>query len=625
MRERLFSVSTALTMGTLLFSAQTSAEELNDSLALQEVVVTGTRNATDVRHLPMTVTVIGRETLTQQNQTSVLPTVMQQVPGLFVTSRSMMGYGVSTGAAGGINLRGITGGAGQLLVLIDGHPQYQGIYGHPISDSYQTLMADRVEVLRGPASVLYGSNAMGGVLNIVTRSMHEDGVKTHINLGAGSYGTIQTEASNQVRSGKFSSTVAAQYNRTDNHRPRMGFEQYGGYLKLGYDFTEHWKAYIDANITHFNSSYPGAESSPMYDADQWITRGVVSAAVENHYDRTSGALSVYSNFGRHKIDDGTADPTKPTQRYFRSKDALTGISWYQSAQLFEGNRLTVGIDYMHIYGNAYYTSKQTDEVLDTPNKQSGKSYRNEIAGYVDFRQDLATWLTIDAGLRLDHHSVTGTEWIPQAGIVVRPIETGEVKLMGSKGFRNPSMREMYLYPPSNEELEPERIWNYELSWRHRLGAFHYGANFFYIKGDNMIQTINRKNVNTGMIENYGMELEADYRINSHWSLSTNHSLLHMKNHIVAAPTYKGFLGANYNCCKWTVVAGLQYISGLYTAVGDQEQKENFCLLNASVAYNVMKGLNLWVRGENLLAQSYEINLGYPMPRATFMGGVNITF
>ena len=608
-----------------MFTAQASAAVVNDSISLQEVVVTGTRNATDVRHLPMTVTVVGREKLTQQNQTSVLPTVMQQVPGLFVTSRSMMGYGVSTGAAGGINLRGISGGAGQLLVLIDGHPQYNGVYGHPISDSYQTLMADRVEVLRGPASVLYGSNAMGGVLNIVTRSMHQNGVKTHINLGAGSYGTIQTEASNQVRSGKFSSTVAAQYNRTDNHRPRMGFEQYGGYLKLGYDFTEHWNAYVNADVTHFNSSYPGAEGSPMYGADQWITRGAVSVAVENHYDKTSGALSAYSNFGRHKVDDGTADPTKPTQRFFRSKDALTGLSWYQSAQLFEGNRLTVGVDYMHIYGNAYYTSKQTGEVMETSNKQSGKSYRNEIAGYVDFRQDLATWLTIDAGLRLDHHSVSGTEWIPQAGIVVRPIEKGEIKMMASKGFRNPTMREMYLYPPSNEELKPERIWNYELSWRHRLGTFRYGANFFYIKGDNMIQTVNRKNVNTGEIENYGMELEADYRIGNHWSLNTNHSLLHMKNHIVAAPTYKGFLSASYNCCKWTVVAGLQYISGLYTAVGEKEQKENFCLLNTSVTYNVYKGLNLWLRGENLLAQNYEINLGYPMPRATFMGGVNITF
>ena len=78
---------------------------------MDEVVVTGTRNVVDVRHLPMTVTVINREKLTEQHQASILPTVMQEVPGLFVTSRSMMGYGVSTGAAGGINLRGITGGA----------------------------------------------------------------------------------------------------------------------------------------------------------------------------------------------------------------------------------------------------------------------------------------------------------------------------------------------------------------------------------------------------------------------------------------------------------------------------------------------------------------------------------
>ena len=595
------------------------------SASLQEVVVTGTRNAVDVRHLPYTVDVIDRQTLTEQQQTSVLPTVMQQVPGMMVTSRSMMGYGVSTGAAGGINLRGITGGAGQLLVLIDGHPQYNGVYGHPISDSYQTLMADRVEVLRGPASVLYGSNAMGGVLNIVTRSMHEDGVKTHINLGAGSYGTIQTEASNQVRSGKFSSTVAAQYNRTDNHRPRMGFEQYGGYLKLGYDFTEHWNAYVDADITHFNSSYPGAESSPMYNADQWITRGVVSAAVENHYDRTSGALSVYSNFGRHKIDDGTADPEQPTQRYFRSKDALTGISWYQSARLFEGNRLTLGLDYQHIYGRAYYTSKQTGETLDTPNKQSGRSYRNEIAGYVDVRQDLTAWLTLDAGVRIDHHSITGTEWIPQAGLVVRPIDHGEVKAMVSKGFRNPTMREMYLYPPSNTELEPERLWNYELSWRHRLTRVAYGVNLFYIKGDNMIQTINRQNVNTGEIKNYGIEAEASWRVSDRWSLSTNHSLLHMEHPVVAAPTYKGFVGANYSYRKWAAVAGLQVLSGLYTAVGDNEQKEDAVLLNATVSYALTPQVGPWLRGENLLAQRYELNLGYPMPRATFMGGVNLHF
>ncbi len=609
----------------MLAITTTATAEVKDSIRLQEVVVTGTRNATDVRHLPMTVTVVDREALTAQQRTSVLPTVTEQVPGLFVTSRAMMGYGVSGGAAGGINMRGITGGAGQMLVLIDGHPQYQGIYGHPIADSYQTMMAERVEVLRGPASVLYGSNAMGGVLNIVTRGMHDDGVRTTVNVGAGSYGTIQAEASNQVRSGKFSSTVAAQYGRTDNHRPRMGFEQYGGYLKMGYDFNTHWNAYVDANITRFNASYPGAEDSPLYDADQWITRGMVSAALENHYNNTSGALSVYSNFGRHKIDDGTADPAKPTARYFRSKDALTGISWYQSAQLFTGNRVTVGVDYQHIYGNAYYTAKATGETMDTPNKQSGKSYRNEIAGYVDFRQDLTEWLTIDAGIRVDHHSVTGTEWIPQAGLVVRPMKTGEVKAMVSKGFRNPTMREMYLYPPSNEELEPERLWNYELSWRHRMARVRYGVNVFYIKGDNMIQTIQRKNVNTGEIENYGAELEADWQIDDHWTVTTNHSMLHMKHKVVAAPEYKGFVGANWKAQRWSVIAGVQYLAGLYTAVGDNETKENVCLVNATVNYSATKNVGLWIRGENLLAQSYEINKGYPMPRATFMGGVNVSF
>ena len=606
------------------------AIEINDSLHLQEVVVTGTRSATDTRYLPQTVTVIERDLLTNQYQTSILPTVVQQVPGLFVTSRSVLGYGVSGGAAGGINMRGIAGGSGQMMVLIDGHPQYQGIYGHPISDSYQTLMAERVEVLRGPASMLYGSNAMGGVINIVTRRpVGGNSVHTNINVGAGSYGTLQAEVANQIRSGKFSSTIAAQYGRTDNHRPRMGFEQYGGYLKLGYDFNDHWNAYVDANITHFNASQPGSTASPLYDADQWITRGMVSAAVENHYGRSNGALSLYTNFGRHKIDDGTADPAKPTQRYFRSKDALMGISLYESFQLFEGNRLTAGIDYQHIYGYAYYTSKETGETLDTPNKQSGKSYRNEIAGYVEFRQDLTSWLTVDAGLRIDHHSITGTEWIPQGGIVIRPMESGELKAMVSKGFRNPTMREMYLYPPSNTDLKPERLMNYELAWSHRLGQFNYGLNLFYLKGDNMIQTMpvdgKPRNVNTGEIENYGLEAEAAYRINPHWRLTTNHSLLHMKNHVLGAPQYKGFLGADFSQQRWNVVAGLQYINGLYTAIGDNEKKENFLLLNATVSYRLVNNLALWVRGENLLAQRYEINAGYPMPRATFMAGANVSF
>ena len=610
-----------------------TAQAQNDTatIALENVVVTGTRAATDVRHLPMTVNVINRQKLTESFRSNMLPTLTEQVPGLFTTARGMMGYGVSGGAAGGINFRGISGGVGQLMVLIDGHPQYQGVYGHPISDSYQTMMAERVEVLRGPASVLYGSNAMGGVINIVTRGMHRDGVRTNVNLGAGSWGTFQAEVSNQVRSGRFSSTVAAQYGRSDNHRPRMGFEQYGGYLKLAYDFNEHWNAFVDGNLTRFNASNPGTVDAPIYESDQWITRGAVTLGVENHYDRMSGRISVYDNFGFHKINDGYSEGQQPQKRLFRSKDVLAGVSLYQSFNLFEGNRLTVGFDYQHIYGRAYYTSRETGEVLETQNKQSAHSHRNEVAGYVDFRQDILSWLTVDAGLRVDHHSVTGTELIPQGGVVIRPLETGEIKAMVSKGFRKPTMREMYLYPPSNEDLKPERLMNYELSWRHKLPAtgFSYGVNLFYLKGDNMIQTVRidgkPRNVNTGEIENYGVEVEASYALNTHWSLNANHSYVHMKNPVLGSPENKSYLGANWHQGKWNASLGLMNILALYTAVGENESKENFLLLNATLGYQLTKNVALWAKGENLLAQRYEINAGFPMPRATFMGGVNISF
>lgn len=628
------------------------AHETNEGITLADVVVTGARETSDIRHLPMTVTNVSRSELEKNEQTNVLPSAVMKVPSLFVTTRGMMGYGVSGGAAGGINLRGISGGTGGLLVLIDGHPQYQGIFGHPISDSYQTMIADRVEVLRGPASVLYGSNAMGGVINIVTRGMKEDGVKTDINIGGGSWGTAQVEATNRIKKGKFSSTVSGQYGRSDNHRPRMGFEQYGGYLKLGYDFNENWNIWADGNVTHFNASQPGTVEAPMYEADQWITRGVATLALDNHFKHTNGRISVYDNFGRHKINDGYAEGAKPQTRFFRSKDALMGVSMYQSAETEDGSRFTLGFDYQNIYGDAYYTSRETGEVLETKNKQSAEVRNHEVAGYADFRHDFAK-VTVDAGLRVDHHSVAGLEMIPQFGVAYRPIESGTAKAMASKGFRNPTMKDMYLYPPSNENLEAERLWNYELSWRQRLHFgkytetdsvyyheelvsvekekyFHgitYGVNLFYMKADNMIQTVAKKNVNTGELENWGAEAELSWTIKEHWGISTNHSWLHQENKLVSVPTYKGYLGVDWYSKKhkWMASVGLQQLAGLYTAVGKNEQKENVTLLNATVKYNLNKYISLWAKGENLLAQEYEILAGYPMPKATAMGGVKVSF
>ena len=260
-----------------------SAVDTVQTYDIGEVVVTGTRNETDVRHLSQTVSVVGRTKIENALQASLLPVLSEQIPGLFVTSRGVMGYGVSGGAAGNLSLRGLSGGSGRLMVLIDGHPQYAGIFGHPISDAYQSFLAERVEVLRGPASVLYGSNAMGGVVNIVTRKMQQDGVKTNLRTGYGSFNTLETELTNRIRKGRFSSVVSGSYNRTDGHRADMGFEQYGGYVKLGYEVSDHWNLYGDVNVTHFNASYPGPVDAPLLDGVQRFTRGVASFVVENRF------------------------------------------------------------------------------------------------------------------------------------------------------------------------------------------------------------------------------------------------------------------------------------------------------------------------------------------------------
>ena len=629
----------SIALMTLAVQAGMGQEQKRDTLdtgkvyKIGEVVVTGTRNETDVRHLSQTVSVVNRNKISQALQPSLLPVLTEQIPGLFVTSRGVMGYGVSGGAAGSISLRGLSGGTARLMVMIDGHPQSAGIFGHPIADAYQSFLAERVEVLRGPASVLYGSNAMGGVVNIVTRKMQEDGVKTNLRAGYGSYNTLETELTNRIRKGRFSSIVSGSYNRTDGHRADMGFEQYGGYAKLGYEMTDNWNLRGDVNVTHFNASYPGPVDAPLLDGDQRITRGMTSFAVENRYEKTSGAVSFFYNWGNHWINDGYTPSAGegPQDDRFNSRDNMMGVSLYQSTQFFKGNRITLGFDWFR-YGGHAWSEYVSGENIGTTSELVDK-HEDELAGYIDFRQDIGSWLTFNAGLRADHHSRIGLEWVPQAGLAFHLPHAIELKASASKGFRYPILREMYMFPPQNPDLQPESMWNYELAFSQRLmeGRLTYGVNLFYIDGKNLIQTLPNPNgsgmlnQNSGEIENTGVEIQAAYRINRQWSVDGNYSFLHMENPVIAAPEHKLYAGTNFSHGRWNVSTGIQYVEGLYTSVGENENKENFVLWNLRASFRACKWLDIWARGENLLAQKYEINAGYPMPGATVMAGFNLSF
>ncbi|MGL4851504.1 MAG: TonB-dependent receptor plug domain-containing protein, partial [Phocaeicola sp.] len=528
-----------------------------DSLYLPEVVVTGSRNAVDVRHLPMSVTVINSQQIKKRYEQSLLPLLTEQVPGLFTTVRGIMGYGVSTGASGGMSMRGVGGSPTTgMLILIDGHPQYMGLMGHPIADAYQSMLAEKVEVVRGPGSVIYGSNAMGGVIHIITQKHQTDGFKGNARLAYGSFNSLTSEVSGRYRKGGFSSLITGSYNRTDGHREHMEFEQYGGYAKVGYEFSNRWNLFADFNLTHFNASNPGTESRPIFDNDSRITRGMSSFSLENNYERTSGAFKFFYNFGKHVIDDGYY-ANEPLRDYlFSSKDQMFGMAWYQSFAFFSGNRSTVGVDYQRFGGeawNAYHSGDRSD-IIDKG--------VNNLAGYIDLRQQLGRYITLDAGLRVDYHTISGTHLIPQLGASIYPIERGEIKLLASRGFRNPTIREMYMFPPQNPHLVPESLWNYELSWSQRLleARLSYSLNLYYIKGENMIQTVQVDgrplNMNTGMIENWGGEAAVSYRMLPGLLIHANYSYLHAEHPVLAAPKHKLYAGVDFSKGCWSVSTGV---------------------------------------------------------------------
>lgn len=603
-------------------------DSIGSSRHLGNVVVTGVKGTGDVRHLSQTVTVIDHADIESDKRASLLPLINENAPGVFITSRGVLGYGVSGGAAGGISIRGLSGANARMMVLVDGHPQYAGIFGHPISDAYQPMLAERVEVLRGPASVLYGSNAMSGVINIITKQSAHNGLHTDFRAGYGSYNTLESSISSSYKKDRLTVTAGGAYNRTDGHRANSCFNQISGFGKVSYSLSENWSVYGDIDLTHFNASNPGPVSAPLEDADQSISRGAMSVSVNNRYARTSGGVSYFYNWGNHYINDGYVPSKDETARNtrFKSRDNMMGVSVYQTFCYLYCNRITAGFDWFRYGGNAWnkiVTGENSGNINSLVDK-----HLNEFAGYAEIRQDISDIATLNAGIRLDHHSALGNEWIPQFGAVFHlPVD---VKLSASKGFRYPILREMYMFPPQNPDLRPESMWNYEIGMSQYMldGRLNYEINLFYIDGKNLIETrpnpsgAGMLNQNSGQFRIMGTELKADYRINRLFDTNINYSYLHTDRRMIAAPRHKIFAGGSFHNKKWRIDTGVQYVAGLYT---DETagKSEHFMLCNLKVEFRIIKQVSLWMRGENLLAAKYEINKGYTMPRATVMAGVSL--
>lgn len=614
-----------LIFSSLFAGLSSGAENLSaDSVPshrLGEVVVTGSNDAVGRNLLPYTVSTVGSHQLEATGQPQLLSAISGMVPSLFVTERNMLGFGLSNGGAGGIKIRGVGGSpTNAVLMMVDGQPQFAGIYSHHVADFYGTEYVDHVEVLRGPGSVLYGSNAMGGVINVITKSPAHSGIRTTLSSRYGSHNTWLNSLTNTTRFGRFSSLVSLGYDRTEGLQKDFDFRQSNLYAKIGYDFSDRWSARADYSLMQFVGNDPvypklsNPESTDIYHQD--VIRGEASVTVSNTYGATNGAARVYYSYGNHFVDD---------PRHFHSVDDRFGVILYQNFRPWSGASATLGFDFDRYSGKIPVSggNHHTEGSLTTMSRR----HIIEYSPYLTLSQQLlGDAVVLNGGLRMANSDRFSTQWIPQAGVVLHPGEDWTVKASLSKGYRNPSFRELYLYRMANPGLEPERMMNYEVSvGRHFSRYFSVDVTAYYSKGSNLIQTVDMKNVNTGRFINKGIELSARSHPTERLQLWATYSYLHTSLHnLTAAPKHQYYLGVGWDAFKrFHVDAELKGAGGLYVA--DDVSNQNYATVNMRLSYRPLHLLTLTLDLDNITDTRYTINRGYEMPGFTLIGGFKLTF
>jgi len=604
-----------LVLASFLFAFQFSYSQsaINDSVKLDDVVVTGSKIEISRKLVPLSVSQVSRKDIENSGQINILPALNTYVPGIFVTERNVLGFGVSTGGSGAVSMRGVSGSPNtEILMLIDGHPQYQGIFGHPLADAYVASDVEKVEVIRGSASILYGSNAMGGAINIITKKQREDGLKINLGAAFGSFDTQKYYGTIGYKKDQLSVFASVNHDQTDGIRANTDFNITNGYTKVGYVLSKHLELTADFSIAKFNGNDNGSIYAAPAPFNIDITRGKTSVSLENKNDKLEGAFKLYHNFGTHDLSDG-----------FHSTDHNSGLMFYQTLKLFTGNTITVGTDIKQ-YGGKVNQTAVKDSLITV----------NESAVYAYAQQALLDNVSLSAGLRLEHNSKYGTELIPFAGLTYNPSLYTTIKTSVSKGFRSPTIMEMYLYAP-NPDLKPERMMNYEVSWLQSAleNRLQFDFTAYLIKGTNLIEVtpgvppvMTRKNL--GAFTNKGLEFSAKYFLTKNLYLNVNYSYLNLEKPVLAAPRQQFNINVNYTYKIWTLNVSSQYIEKLYTSIVTSQNQLitktlNYNLLNARLSAKPIKSLELFVAGNNLLNQKYEINYGYPMPGIYFNTGFNV--
>jgi len=610
---------------------------------LGEVIVTATRIETPASEVASSVTIITGQEIREKQKATVLE-VLQTVPTLDVVQAG--GPGRETA----IFIRGAK--SEHTLVLIDGVEMNDPSSPGRTFDfaNVTTDNIDRIEILRGPQSTLYGSDAMGGVINIITKK----GKGKPTGFLSGEYGSFKTLIGKAGVSGGnrwVNYSLGLSYwdtegisaaNEKDGNAEKDGYRNKSVSAKLGLMPKEYFDVdfifrYTNAKADIDNSGGVGGDD-PNNTAD-----------TEQLFFRSQARLFLFGDLWEQKLGFSLSDHKRkgrndpdPDHPGESSRDSYDGqilkFDWQHDLHLHKTNTLTLGVETEKEKSESSYYS----ESLFGPFSSTFPEKTARTTGY--YLQDQIklwdSWFTT-LGVRLDDHNRFGNETTYRITSAYLIRQTGtKIKGTYGTGFKAPSLYQLFAPVYGDENLKPEKSKGWDAGVEQSLFGERVvlGATYFHNRFKDLIDfdSAASKYINVGEAETKGVEMSASLRPLEDLTLRASYTYTDTEDKATGHPLLrraqnKAGVDVGYRfLAKGNVNLGLVYVGKRedldYSAFPARRvELDEYHLVNLAASYDISKNIQVYGRIENLADESYEEVKGYGKPGISVFGGLKLSF
>lgn len=404
------------------------------------IVVIADRYKIPLKELSFTHEIIPGKIVYEMSKHSALEIIDIAFPSAYTMDKKIIGYGVGREGAGSVTIRGQGGKPNTgMLVLLNGHPDFMGLFGHPLPDVFGMDDVQKVEILAGPASSVFGSQALGGVINIKSGPDYDNPLK--VSMEAGSFTTYNFGLNLSTQIKQHGIFFTFRHKHTDGHIAQSSFES--SHIQTGwqYQLDPQWKISLQGRYVPYEFDDPIREGDPAnLGTYAKIKRGNGELILSNNGDEFSGSAQIYGNWGKHKFYDG-----------FSSTDFAYGLSVYQQWNSSKKLNIAFGGDLI------FYGGKAKNEIIPPGIVNEESHTINSAGAYSLAMYNPFDDLSLKLGLRYQYNSLITKKISPVAGFNYSILSTLKFYANFQTGFRFPTVNELYLFPNSNPDLKEEDI------------------------------------------------------------------------------------------------------------------------------------------------------------------------